>query len=211
MLHFVVARNFQLIYSLRDSSRNQIMSDPQQEITQILQSIDSGDPDARAELLCAAYDDLRRLAAGKMAAERQNHTLTATALVNEISARLLSDQAVPTENRGQFFAYAAKSMRNMLIDHARAKGRLMRGGDRERVPLEHADIDKKQCEKLLLLNDALDRFAELDARKAQVVEMKYFGRMTNEEIASALSISLATVKRDWEVAKAWLYDALKED
>ncbi len=185
------------------------MNDPSQEITQILQSIASGNPEARAELIAAAYDDLRMLASGKMRSERQNHTLTATALVNEISAGLLADRKVPTENRGQFFAYAARSMRNLLIDHARAKGRLMRGGDRERVSLEQAEhVQQKQREELLALNDALDRFAEIDTRKAQVVEMKYFGRMTNDEIAQALGISLATVKRDWEVAKAWLSQEL---
>ena len=186
------------------------MNDPAQEITQILQAIESGDPDARAELILAAYDDLRRLASGKMAGERQNHTLTATALVNEISANLMGDRAVPTENRGQFFAYAAKSMRNLLIDHARAKSRQRRGGDRERVSLNEADaVDDQQRKELLALNDALTAFAEVDARKAQVVEMRYFGRMTNEEIATALDVSLATVKRDWEVAKAWLREELK--
>lgn len=185
------------------------MSEPSQEITLILQSIESGDPQARAELILAAYDDLRRLASGKMASERQNHTLTATALVNEVSAKLLGDRVVPTENRGQFFAYAAKSMRNLLIDHARAKGRQTRGGDRKRVPLEEANcVDQKQRDELLALNEALNRFAEIDPRKAKVVEMKYFGRMTNDEIAEALDLSLATVKRDWNVAKAWLLEEL---
>ncbi len=188
------------------------MSDPSQEITQILKSIEAGDPEARAELILAAYDDLRRLAGGKMAGERQNHTLTATALVNEVSAKLLDDRAVPAENRGQFFAYAAKSMRNLLIDHARSKGRQSRGGDRQRIPLEEAEyVDQQRRNELLALDEALDRFAEIDARKAQVVEMKYFGRMTNEEIAEALDISLATVKRDWGVAKAWLWDELSDE
>ena len=117
------------------------MSDVSQEITQILESIEAGDSEARAELIKAAYDDLRRLASGKMARERQDHTLSATALVNEISAKLMGDRAVPTKNRGQFFAYAAKAMRNLLIDHARAKSRQSRGGDRERVDLEYAEID----------------------------------------------------------------------
>ena len=187
------------------------MSDPSQEITQILQSIEAGDPDARAELIMAAYEDLRRLASGKMASERQNHTLTATALVNEVSAKFLGERTVPSENRGQFFAYAAKAMRNLLIDHARAKGRLIRGGDRDRVPLDEAEgIDQKQRDDLLALNDTLTAFAKVDPRKAQVVEMKYFGRMTNDEVADALEISLATVKRDWDVAKAWLYAELRD-
>ena len=188
------------------------MTNASQEITQILQSIESGDPEARAQLILAAYDDLRRLASGKMARERQNHTLTATALVNEVSAKLLGEGAMPTENRGQFLAYAAKAMRNLLIDHARSKGRQRRGGDRDRVPMEQAqDFGHQDHEDLLALDDALNTFAEVDPRKAQVVEMKYFGRMTNEEVASALDISVATVKRDWEVAKAWLYDQLRND
>ncbi len=116
------------------------MSEPAQEITQILESIDSGDPKAREDLIAAAYEDLRRLASGRMAAERQNHTLTATALVHEVSAKLLSgDGSVSMKNRGQFFAYAAKAMRHLLIDHARAKARLARGGDREKVPMEDAE------------------------------------------------------------------------
>lgn len=182
-----------------------------QEITQILKSIESGDSEARGDLIEAAYDDLRRLASGKMARERQDHTLTATALVNEISAKLMADRVVPTENRGQFFAYAARAMRNLLIDHTRAKGRIIRGGDRERVGMEQAELDdQKQREDLLALNEALTTFAEVDSRKAQVVEMKYFGRMTNEEVAEALGISLATVKRDWDVAKAWLFEQLQD-
>ena len=188
------------------------MSDPSQEITAILKSVESGNPDARGELIAAAYDDLRQLAAGKMTRERQDHTLTATALVNELSAKLLNESPIPTGNRGQFFAYAASAMRNMLIDYARSKGRQIRGGDRQRVPLsDDQTSEQKQCDDLLVLNDALDEFAKLNERKAKVVEMKYFGRMTNAEIADALEISVGTVKRDWETARAWLSDRLSGD
>ena len=175
------------------------------DLTQILRSASTGDPDARARVIQAAYDDLRELAAGKMSGERQNHTLTSTALVHEVSMKMLNDSRVPTESRGQFFAYASKAMRNLLIDHARNRGRQKRGGDRQKFSLEEAMIAcDEQRDEFLALNDALESLADLEPRKAQVVEMRYFGGMSNQEIASALDISLATVKRDWEVAKTWL-------
>lgn len=179
------------------------------DITQILQSADSGDSDARAELIQAVYHDLRQMAAGKMAGERQDHTLSATALVHEVSMKILSDANVPTENRGQFFAYASTAMRNFLIDHARTRGRQKRGGDRKRVIVEEAIIAcEQQSEDLLALNEAIDALGTLEPRKAQVVEMRYFGGMSLQEVASALEISVATVKRDWDVAKTWLISQL---
>lgn len=175
------------------------------DITQILQTAAKGDPEARASLIQAAYEDLRKLAAGKMANERQNHTLTSTALVHEVSMKLLNDSHVPTASRGQFFAYASKAMRNLLIDHARTRGRQKRGGDREKFSFDEAMVAcEEQRDEFLALNDALETLADVEPRKAQVVEMRYFGGMSNQEIASALEISLATVKRDWEVAKVWL-------
>lgn len=181
------------------------------DLTQILKTAAEGDPDARANLIQAAYEDLRQLAAGKMAGERQDHTLTSTALVNEASMRLLTDANVPTENRGQFFAYASKAMRNFLIDHARTKGRQKRGGDRQKFSFEEAMVAAEdQRDELLALNDALESLAELEPRKAQVVEMRYFGGMSNREIATALGTSLATVKRDWEVARTWLLRQLMQ-
>lgn len=188
------------------------MKIPQSEITQILQIIEAGDPDARAKLIEAAYDDLRNLASRRMARERQDHTLTATALVHEVSIKLLGEGAVP-EKTEQFFAYAARAMRHLLIDHARTKGRLIRGGDRNRVPLEdnNANDSPSEHESLLELNEALDELANVDQRKAQIVELKYFGRMTNQEIADALGISITTVKREWEVARGWLFRELGDE
>lgn len=110
------------------------------DFTQILHSAKSGDPEARASLIQAAYHDLRRLAAGKMNSERQDHTLTSTALVHEVSLRLLEDNQVPTESRKQFFAYASTAMRNLLIDHARTRGRQKRGGDRQKFSFDEAMI-----------------------------------------------------------------------
>jgi len=170
-----------------------------------------GDREARANVIQAAYDDLRRVAAAKMTGERQNHTLTSTALVHEVSMKMLNDSHVPIESRGQFFAYASKAMRNYLIDHARTKGRQKRGGDRQRFEFDEAMIAcDEQRDDFLALNSAIESLAELEPRKAQVVEMRYFGGMSNQEIASALDTSLATVKRDWTVAKTWLMRELTQ-
>lgn len=178
-------------------------------LTEILQTAEAGDSDARAALVQAAYEDLRRIAAAKMAAERQDHTLSATALVHEVSMRILSDANVPAESRGQFFAYASRAMRNYLIDHARTRGRQKRGGDRKKVLIEEATIaSAHQSEDLLALNEALDQLTELEPRKAQVVEMRYFGGLSLQEVADALDVSIATVKRDWDVAKMWLMGQL---
>lgn len=181
------------------------------DITQILQQAESGDPSARADLIRAAYDDLRKLAAAKMADEKMNHTLTSTALVHEVSLKMLNDSQLPLTNRNQFFAYASKAMRHFLIDHARTKGRQKRGGDRNKFSFEEAMIAcQEQRDDILALNDALEALAEVDPRKAQLVEMRYFGGMSNQEIADALNISLATIKRDWLVAKTWLLNELRK-
>ena len=175
------------------------------DLTQILQLAHDGDQDARANAIQAAYDDLRKLAAARMSDERQDHTLTATALVHEVSLKILGDNQVPVASRGQFFAYASKAMRNLLIDHARTKGRQKRGGDRQKFVFDEALVAcQEQKNEFLALNDAIDELSEIEPRKAQVVEMRYFGGMSNQEIASTLKTSLATVKRDWTIAKTWL-------
>jgi len=175
------------------------------DLTQVLALAKEGDQNARANVIQAAYEDLRRLASAKMSDERQNHTLTSTALVHEVSIKMLNESRVPIANRGQFFAYASKAMRNLLIDHARTKGRQKRGGDRQRFEFDEALVAcAEQKDDFLALNDALEALAQLEPRKAQVVEMRYFGGMSNQEIASALGSSLATGKRDWTVAKTWL-------
>lgn len=174
------------------------------DLTLILQRAENGDNDARADAIQAAYKELRSLAASQMNRERLDHTLSSTALVHEVAIKLLDDDNVPTRNRGSFFAYAARAMRNYLIDYARTRGRQKRGGDCEVLSLDQALVaSQEQSEELLALNEALDRLAEIDSRKAQVVEMRYFGGLSNKEIAEALNISVASVKRDWNVAKAW--------
>ena len=179
------------------------------DISQILQQAEAGDADSKAALLEAVYQDLKILAANRMSGERPDHTLTATALVNEVSLKILNDAAAPLENRGRFFGYVSRAMRNLLIDHARTRTRQKRGGNSKSVTFEEALIaSQEQPDELLELNEALDRLAKMDERKAQVVEMKYFGGLTNQEVADALDVSLNTVKRDWEVARTWLMNEL---
>ncbi|MEM7232817.1 MAG: ECF-type sigma factor [Planctomycetota bacterium] len=175
------------------------------DLTRIIQSAERGDAEARAEVIRAAYEDLRKLAAARMWDERQDHTLSATALVHEVSIKLLHDTQLPVEGKAQFFAYASSAMRHFLIDHARTKGRQKRGGDRKKLLFEDAlTASEEQSEDLVELHHALERFAEVDPRKAQVVEIRYFGGLSLEDTAKALDVSVATVKRDWDVARLWL-------
>lgn len=180
------------------------------EISEILQSVSANEAGARARLIESAYQELRRIAQGQMSRERDNHTLSATALANEVSIRLLKEGRLSIENRGQFFSYVARAMRNHLVDHARAKGCQSRGGDRGKLSLDESmAADKRRNEDVLELNEALQTLAQSNPRVAQVVEMKYFGGLSNAEIAYALEISIATVKRDWDTAKQWLQGQLK--
>ena len=181
------------------------------DFTELLRRANEGDTEARAEAIASAYDRLRELAVAKMSDERQDHTLTSTALVHEVSLKLLHDADVPTASRGQFLAFASKAMRNYLIDHARTKGRQKRGGIRRRHSFEEAMVaSNEQRDDFLALNAALEVLAKIEPRKAQVVEMRYFGGLSNQEIADALGTSLATVKRDWAVAKTWLQKTLSQ-
>lgn len=181
------------------------------DLTELLKRANDGDQKARGDAIAATYERLRELAIARMSDERQNHTLTSTALVHEVSMKLLNESQVPMASRGQFLAYAAKAMRNYLIDHARTKGRQKRGGDRRRYSFEEALLaSDQQRDEFLALNDALKVLAEIEPRKAQVVEMRYFGGLSNQEIADTLQTSLATVKRDWTVAKTWLQKTLTE-
>lgn len=181
------------------------------DFTELLQRARDGDKEARADAIAAAYERLRELANAKMGDERQDHTLTSTALVHEVSLKLLSESHVPMASRGQFLAYASKAMRNYLIDYARKKGRQKRGGDRRRYSFEEAiQACQERRDDFLALSEALDVLAEIEPRKAQVVEMRYFGGLSNQEIADSLETSLATVKRDWTVAKTWLQKTITE-
>ena len=179
-------------------------------VTQLFERARQGDSNARGELIAAAYDELRALASARMRHERPDHTLTATALVHEVSMQLLERSQVSIENHGQLLAMAAQAMRNLLVDHARSHGRQKRGGGQRKLSLDRALVAcEEQSEDLVDLHEALERFAEIDSRKSQVVELRYFGGMSIAETAAALGMSPATVKRDWEISKAWLLRELQ--
>jgi RNA polymerase sigma-70 factor (ECF subfamily) len=178
----------------------------------LLERACQGDALARGELIQATYDQLRVLAAASMRSERPDHTLTATALVHEVSLQLLEGAAVTANNQAQFLALAAKAMRNLLIDHARGRARQKRGGHFNKLSLnESLAATAEQGQNLVDLDEALQRFSQLDARKGQVVELRYFGGLSIEETAQVLNVSPATVKRDWDIARAWLLRELKTE
>ena len=182
------------------------------DVTQILHAAQDGDPQAREDLIAAVYNDLKRLARGKMGGERMSHTLSSTALVHEVVLGLLDAGDQPGDNRKQFFKYASTAMRHLLIDHARKHASKKRGGGAKRVVFEEAVVaSESQSDDLLALNEALKQLADVEPRKAQVVEMRYFGGLSNEEVAEALDISIATVKRDWSVAQGFLLQQLRQE
>lgn len=180
-------------------------------ITKILADIENGNAAAAEQLLPLVYDELRRLAAIKMAAERPDLTVQATALVHEAYIRLV-DVAMPQHwnGRGHFFAAAAEAMRRILIESARRRAAQKRGGDQQRIPLDAVDVETdKEAEKLLALDAALTRFAQHDPIKAKVVSLRYFGGLTIDETALALGISTASANRYWTYARAWLQSELE--
>lgn len=182
------------------------MASPSQSVTQLLNSWSAGDEAAGRELVEIVYKELRRLAAYYMSQERPGHTLQPTALVHELYVQLFSSDPIEWRSRGHFLAVAARQLRHILVDHARGRKTLKRGGGAETVPLGDATgaFTVDAGVELLDLDQALARLGELDARAAQVVELRYFGGLTESETAEALDISVATVKRDWEFARTWL-------
>jgi RNA polymerase sigma factor (TIGR02999 family) len=181
----------------------------QQRVTNLLVRWSQGDDRALAELTPLVYEELRRLAHYHMGGQRPNHTLQTTALVNEVYLRL-ADQTNPRwQNRAHFFAVAARGMRQILVNYARSQQAQKRGGGAVKVDLDEAAlVSAEESEEIVDLHEALDTLAMLDSRKAQVVELKYFGGLNYDEIAEVLKISRITVRRDWEFAKVWLYTEL---
>jgi RNA polymerase sigma factor (TIGR02999 family) len=181
-------------------------------VTQILSAIEQGDSQATAELLPLVYDELRRLARSHMAQERSEHTLQATALVHEAYVRLVQDDGAHWDGRGHFFAAAAEAMRRILIEHARTKNALKRGGQLQRVELDDdfppITSPCDNLDDLLALNDALDRLAKEDAAKAELVKLLYFAGLNLEEAAAVQGISRTTAYRHWLFARAWLHDTI---
>lgn len=186
---------------------------PQSEgITRLLQRMGKGDREAESRLVPLVYGELRRLARHYMRNERVSHTLQATALVHEAYLRLVDERQVNWQNRAHFLGVAAQVMRRILVDHARGLHRLKRGGEQRTVVLEEAIVNlKAPSSDLVALDQALTRLAELDPRQGRIVELRFFGGLTVEETAEVLGISPKTVKRDWSVARAWLYGELNKE
>ena len=176
------------------------------DVTLILNAIEGGDPKAADELLPLVYEELRLLAAQKMAQERPGQTLQATALVHEAYIRLVVDEPQNWNSRGHFFCAAAEAMRRILIENARSKQKLKRGGDQHRVDLSDADIAiERDINDLLSLDEALIKLAQEDPAKADLVKLRYFGGLTLEQASHVLKISRATASRYWSYVQAWLF------
>ena len=181
------------------------------DVTRLIDAAAAGDPRAAADLLPLVYDELRKLAASRLAAEKPGQTFQATALVHEAYLRLVGpDNGGPGWNgRGHFFAAAAEAMRRILVDAYRRKGRAKRGGDRHRVELDDLPAPADDpADDLLALDAALDALARFDPTKAEVVKLRYFAGLTIEQTAACLDMSPATAKRHWAVARAWLFRRL---
>ena len=180
------------------------------EVTQLLVSWSKGDTTALDELIPLVQAELRRLARQYMARENPGHTLQTSALINEAYLRLVDQQSVPWQNRAHFFAVSAQVMRHILIDHARSHCSAKRGGGARKVPLDEvASLNDQRATELVALDDALNLLAEMDPRKSQIVELRFFGGLTVIETAEVMKISPRTVKREWSLAQTWLYCALR--
>ena len=177
------------------------------EVTQLLIRLRAGDRAAEATLIPLVYAELRRLAAQYLRGERADHTLQPTALVHEAYIQLTKLHEVDWQSRSHFFATAAMVMRRILVDHARGQQAAKREGFRNAISLDEALVaSPRRSAEVIALDEALDRLAELDARRSKIVELRFFGGMSEEEIGVILGVTARTVRRDWRVAKAWLYN-----
>jgi RNA polymerase sigma factor (TIGR02999 family) len=182
------------------------------DVTRILFAIEKGDPDAAEQLLPLVYDELRRLAADKLASERAGQTLQATALVHEAYLRLVgADPKKPWDGRRQFFAAAAEAMRRILIDRARHKQTRKAGGGRRRLDLDDIEpaLEEENGDRLLALDEALRQLEAEDSRKAELVKLRFFAGLTAEQAAAALGVSTSTAEKDWAYARSWLRVAIE--
>ncbi len=181
------------------------MTPPTHEVTELLIAWGNGDQQALDRLLPLVYAELRRLAGHYLAGERRGYTLQATALVNEAYLRLVDSGARQWQNRAHFFGVAAQMMRRVLVDHARSRHYIKRGGGAQQVSFdEGAIVSPERAAEIVALDDALTALAEVDERKSRIVESRFFGGLSIEETAEALQVSPGTVMRDWTLAKAWL-------
>src|SRR2546429_1892066 len=181
----------------------------QQRVTELLADWSHGDNGALAELTPLVYEELHRIAHRHMGGQRPDHTLQTTAMVNEAYLRLADQTNSNWQSRAHFFAVAARAMRQILVSYARSNQAQKRGGGALKIELdESAILSPEQSKEIVDLHEALERLGTLDARKAQVVELKFFGGLNYDEMAEVLKISRVTVRRDWEFAKVWLYTEL---
>lgn len=181
------------------------------DVTHMLVAASAGDKHALDAILPLVYNELRRIAARFLARERPDHTLQPTALVNEAYLKLVKQESVDWQNRAQFYGIAAGMMRRILVDHAVARGAEKRGGEMERITLTNLAVFPDEPDlDLLALDQALTRLGAMDADKAKLVELKFFGGLTMEEISLHLDKPVSTVEKHWKFARAWLYTALKE-
>lgn len=180
-------------------------NEPADELTQLLRRVVEKDRSAEEALLALVYPRLRAIAAKALGRQRATHSLQPTALVHEVYLRLLGRGTMDWQNRAHFFAVAARCMRNILVDHARHNNAARSGGGVRPIPLDEKFVYSPQDDEMVLrLHEALDRLAVIDARQVSIVEMRFFGGLTEEEIALILGLSSRTVKRDWAAAQAWL-------
>lgn len=179
---------------------------PKGEITTWLNRLQTGDGQALDQIVRLMYDDLRRLARNRLGNERLDHTLGATALVNEVYLKLVPQQNISASNRLHFFGIASRTMRNVLVDYARKRNRLKRGGGVHHVPLDEevTFLSENEADEILALEEALKRLEKINPRGTRVVESRFFGGMSMDEIALLLDVSTKTVQRDWLSARAWL-------
>ncbi len=186
------------------------MAESHGEITQLLVEINNGSREAEARLMPLVYNELRRLAAHYVRGEHPGNSLQATALVHEVYLRLVDWRNVNLTCRGHLFGVAAQMMRRILVDHARAKFAAKRGGSQQQISLDEALVYSEQpSEEILAVDEALTRLAEWDPDQARIVELMFFGGLTADETAQVVNTSVSKVKRDWNMAKAWLYKQLK--
>ena len=185
---------------------------PPHDVTVLLTRVGAGDESAPGKLLELVYEDLRHLAGAYMQSERSDHTLQATALVHEAYLRLVDWESVTWENRAQFFAVAAQVMRRVLVDHARGRNAAKREGSQHKLALDEALSFASEREfDVLALEEALSRLEKQDPRQAKIVELRFFGGLSIEEVAHVLKVSITTVKREWTIAKAWFQRELSRN
>ena len=186
------------------------MEENSQQITQLLNQWSNGDAEVLGDLMPLVYVELRRQASRYLRRERSNHTLQPTALINEAYLKLIDQREVKWQNRAHFFAIAAQAMRRILVDYARERKREKRGGAAENLPLDEAltIVSQEKSVDLVALDEALNNLAKFDERQAKVVELRYFSGLSIDETAEVLNVSNVTIRRDWNMAKAWLHQEI---